>query len=234
MSDSAPNFSGDGTGQVSEPESLILGSGAQLALLDVDEAGLPAEAYALGEAAGQFTGERIFSRNPQLYRAIVNLLARAVPYREISEICGVSVNTVCGVAQREGVPIETLRERIGRMGLDVAALTIEAIRDLLADPLTRGKLTLRDLAIAHGIAVQNAQLLLGGATSRVENADATAKPGHDDYLALIRNVTVIGSSPGNPAQKEARDRAADAAIEVASTMPSAAGEDLSGKAKGAA
>lgn len=196
-------------------ESLMLGNGHQLDLLEVDDAGLPAAAYELGEAAGRFTGERIFSGNPKLYHAIVRLLARAVPYREISDICSVSINTVCAVAQREGVPIETLRERIGRLGLDVAALTIEAIRDLLADPEMRGRHSMRDLSIAHGIAVQNAQLLLGGATGRIEHADATPAPGHDDYLAYIQNVTRTGSSAENPAQKA---RLA-APIEVTATPP---------------
>lgn len=196
-------------------ESLILGNGQQLALIDADEAGLPAAAYEAGEASGRFTGERIFSGNPKLYHAIVRLLARAVPYREISEICSVSVNTVCAVAANERIPIETLRERIGRLGLDVAALTIEAIRDLLADPVTREKLNLRDLAIAHGISVQNAQLLLGGATSRTESTDTGTQPGHDDYLAYIANVTGTGSSGEKQAAKEARPLAIEVAARPA-------------------
>lgn len=183
-------------------ESLILGSGQQLALLDIDGAGLPAAAYELSEQQGRFTGERIFSTNPKLYHAIAALLGRSVPYREISEICSVSVNVVCAVSQREGIPIETIRERVGRMGLDVAALTIEAIRDLLADPDARAKLGMRDLAIAHGIAVQNAQLLLGGVTARIENAGPIAKPGHATYLDYIKNVTATGLAGEKAPQKE--------------------------------
>lgn len=185
------------------PESLVLGNGEQLALLEVDDAGLPQEAYAMAEASGRFTGDRIFSTNPRLYRAIVALLGRSVPYREISEICGVSANTVCGVCQREGVPIETIRERIGRLSMDVAALTVEAMRDMLADPLQRVRLSFKDLAIAHGIATQNGQLLLGGATSRMETHEAP--PTHDDYLRSLPNVTppATGLDGGNPPQKEA-------------------------------
>lgn len=211
--DSSPNMAGSSPAQ----ESLLLGNGQQLALLEVDEAGLPAEAYALAEQAGRFTGERIFSTNPKLYRAIVALLGRAVPYREISEICSVSVNTVCAVAQREGVPIETLRERIGRLSLDVASLTIEAIRDMLADPMVRAGLTLRDLSVAYGIASQNGQLFLGGATARIEVAEVA--PGHADYLAYIRNVTATGSVAENPALKGAAQAKGDQALEVAASMP---------------
>lgn len=181
-----------------QPESLVLGTGEQLALLEVDEAGVPAQAYELAERAGKFTGERIFSGNPKLYHAIVRLLARDVPYREIGEICSVSVNTVCAVNQREGTPIETIRQRIGRMGLDVAALTIEALRDMLADPDRRREFTMKDLAIAHGIAFSNAQLALGGATARLDDLRDKPKPTHDDYLAFVRNVTGTGSRVENP------------------------------------
>jgi hypothetical protein len=199
------------------PESLILGSGAQLALLDVDQAGLPAAAYELGEQAARFTAERIFSTNPRLYRAIAALLARSLPYREISEICGVSVNTVCAVSLREGVPIETIRERIGRLAMDVAMLTMEAIRDLLADPDWRKVASARDLAIIHGIAFQNAQLALGGATSRMELGAAAPAPSHDDYLRYVRNVT--GSSGEIPAQKEAMRALVEVQATPAATTP---------------
>lgn len=184
-------------------ESLILGNGAQLALLDVDEAGLPAASYERAEAVGRFTGDRIFSRNPKLYRAISALLARGLPYREISEICSVSVNTVCAVSHREGIPIETIRERIGRLGLDVAALTMESIRDLLADPEWKKTASLKDLAIVHGIAFTNAQLALGGATARLDFTDKTPAPTHADYERMLRNVTPTGSSAENPPQKGA-------------------------------
>lgn len=181
-------------------ESLVLGDGRQLALLDADEAGLPPQAYALGEQAGRFTGERIFSTNPKLYRAIVALLARAIPYREISEICSVSVNTVCAVSQREGVPIETIRERIARLGMDVAALTLEAIRDMLADPDQRASMSIKDLAVVMGISFSNAQLAAGGATARME-IDHRAKPSHEDYERFIRNVTGTGLAGEEAAQK---------------------------------
>jgi hypothetical protein len=208
-----------GTMQERGGESLLLGNGQQLALLEVDAEGLPAAAYALGERAGQFTGERIFSTNPKLYRVIVALLARSVPYREISEICGVSVNTVCAVSQREGVPVETIRERVGRIGLDVAYLTMEAIRDLMADPEWRRAASARDLAIIHGIAFQNAQLALGGVTSRIETVEAN--PGHDDYLKFLRTVTEVTASVASVAAigsaaetRGAKGDGATAAIEV--------------------
>lgn len=213
-------------------ESLILGSGEQLSLVEVDEHGLPPSAYALGEASGRFTGDRIFSGNPKLYHAIVALLGRGVPYREISEICSVSVNTVCAVCQREGVPIETIRERIGRLGMDVAELTLEAIRDVLADPALRVKLTVKDLAVVHGIAFTNAQLALGGATARMGVLDEKPAATHDDYQRMIdgwmRNVTpATGSSADNPAQRAGALPSPGAVIEVPASTVEPTGKPLS-------
>lgn len=169
-------------------ESLVLGNGQQLALIDVDADEIPAAAYKLAEQEGRWTGQRLFLSNPRLYGAITRLLARALPYREIAEICQVSVNTVCGVAWREGIPIETLRERIARAGMTLAQLTVEAAIELLADEDRRAKLSGKDLMVMHGIAFSNAQLASGGATARIEEHDITP-PGHADYLAFIQDVT---------------------------------------------
>lgn len=210
-------------------ESLLLGNGAQLEMLDVDAAGVPAAAYEFNEQFGRFTAERIFCVNARLYHAIASLLARGLPYREISEICGVSVNSVCAISLREGTPIETLRERIGRIGLDVAFLTMEAIRDLLADPEWRRVASIKDLAIVHGIATTNAQLLLGGATQRIESNDGT--PGHDDYLRFVKTVLEVsatGLNGENPPQKGAPN---GAAIDVQSAVPAVPGATATERTK---
>lgn len=207
----------DDASPVRAGESLILGSGAQLNLDgSVDDAGLPALAYARMEESGRFTGERIFSSNPRLYHAIKSLLGRSIPYREIADICSVSVNTVCGVAFREEIPIETIRQRMGRLGLDVAQLSLEAMMALLTDPERRKELTLKELAVAFGIATTNAQLLLGGATSRIETA-LQAVPDHDAYLAFLKNVTpaLTGLRAGNPGPNAAP------ALDVPSSSPKA-------------
>ena len=170
-------------------DSLLLGSGRQLALLETDDFGLPPAAYTREEDRGRWTGDRLFLANPQVYGAIARLLARGMTYREIADILQVSVNTVCGVVYREQIPIETLRERIGRLGLDVAQLSLESIRELLADPEARRKISAKDLAIIHGIAATNAQLFTGGPTARIE-AQQPVQLTHDAYLDAIKNVTV--------------------------------------------
>lgn len=199
--------------EISSESSLILGSGEQLPLIQVDEIGLPAVAYADAEARGRFTGERLFLENPKLYRAITKLLARGETYREIADICQVSTQTVTGVAHREGVPIETLRERLGRLGMDVARLSLEAMLELLHDPATRAKISAKDLSVIFGIVTDKAQLLLGGATARIETRDIVA-PGHDDYFRMLADADAkvremidvtpasTGLSAGNPDAKE--------------------------------
>lgn len=226
----------------SEESSLILGNGEQLDLLpgeELDLAGLPPAAYADAEARGRFTGERLFLSNPKLYRAIAKLLARGETYREIADICQVSTQTVTGVAYREGVPVETLRERLGRIGLDVARLSLEAMLELLSDPETRKKVGPKDLAVIFGIATSNSQLLLGGATARVETRDVS-EPGHEDYLCMIAeaqaaarrgeiNVTPAptGLDAGNPSPKEGSASALPAPIEGEDLADQEAGEKAS-------
>ena len=83
--------------------------------------------------------------------------------------------------------------------------------ELLSDPVNRAKLTLKDLAVAHGIAFQNSQLALGGATARVETRDVT-EPGHDDYLRTLADARAAlqasaidvstGLDAGNPETKD--------------------------------
>lgn len=209
-------------------ESLLLGSGQQLQLVDVDEVGLPAAAYASTEQRGRFTGERLFSSNPALYGAITKLLSRGHTYREIAEVCSVSVNTVCGVAYREVRSVETLRERIGRLGLDVAQLSMECIRELLTDPDWRRAATAKDLAIIHGIAFTNAQLALGGATARLETTDVS-RPGHDDYLRYLQNVTPTGLAGGIAEQKGLPGSPGGPALDVAAApIPPAADQGKPG------
>lgn len=215
--------------------SIILGSGEQLDLIgpeQLDAAGLPPSAYADAEARGRFTGERLFSTNPKLYHAIAKLLARGETYREIAEICQVSTQTVTGVAYRERVPIETLRERIARVGLDVSRLSLEAMLEILSDPVQRAKVSIKDLAVVHGIATSNSQLLGGGATARVEVSD-TSRPGHDDYDRLLAearaeaarrreiNVTATGLSAGKPVANEGAPAALTAPAATVDLEPSA-------------
>lgn len=228
--------------------SLILGSGEQLTLLPgevLDSAGVPAFAYADAEARGRFTGERLFSTNPKLYQAIAKLLARGETYREIADICQVSTQTVTGVAYREQIPVETLRERLGRVGLDVARLSAEALLEILSDPVLRAKISAKDLAVIHGIMTSNAQLVLGGATARVEHRDVEA-PGHDDYLRMVEqakqaaalarepiDVTGTGSSAETPGIKEGAlaalaAPAASVEIVVAPADPAAQAKPVAG------
>lgn len=204
--DQLPSTTKDGS-------ALLLGSGRQLELVDLDEIGLPPEAYESEEARGRWTGERLFSQRPMVYRACAKLLARGdMGYREIADLLEISTNTVCGVAYREGITIETIRERLGRKFMDLATLSVETALELLNDPVRRRTLSAKDLGILAGIATERGQLLLGGATQRIDHGDMTP-PDHAAYLDAIKNVTPTGSPAGNPAPNAAID------IESMPTLP---------------
>lgn len=209
-----------------EGQPLLLGSGRQLELVDLDEIGLPPAAYASDEARGRWTGERLFSQRPMVYRACAKLLAAGqMGYREIADLLEISTNTVCGVAFREGITIETIRERLGRKFMDVATLSVEAALELLSDPQRRRLLSAKDLGILAGIATERGQLLLGGATQRIDHGDMSP-PDHSAYFEAIKNVTPTGSAAGNPAPNEAIDVGSRATLPPASSPSESAQEPL--------
>lgn len=200
--------------QTQARESFLLGNGKQLDFLpDADPSEIPAEAYAAQESRGIFTGERLFQQNPRLYKGIVKLLGGGIPFWTIAETLSVSVNTVRAVREREGVTIDTEKNRIGGIALDVARLGFEELKRRLSDLDELAKLSAKDIAIMTGIATQNAQLLLGGPTARIETIEHGA-PGHEDYLryiAELKNVTATGLAAETPALKEATAAALPAA-----------------------
>lgn len=204
--------------EITKPtDSLLLGDGRQLKLLEIDELGLPGAAYDRLEERGHFTAERIFSQRPDVYRVIVKALGKEMGYREIADLCAVSVNTVGAVARREKIPIESIRQQLARLGFDGVRLTIETILEILGDPDLRRKISAKDLAIMNGILTANAQLLSGGMTANIGTGE-NVKAGHDDYLKFIKDVTGTGLAGGKPGQK---GPTVDGVIELPATQPTA-------------
>ena len=85
------------------------------------------------EAVGEFTGERLLARRPEIYRAIVRMLAEGLSGSSIARACQVSRNTVAAVREREGFSIEQQKKELLatiRKGSQVAAeRVVELIRD---------------------------------------------------------------------------------------------------------
>ena len=90
------------------------------------------------------------------------------------------------------------------------------------------------LELGHGIATQNFQLMLGGATARMDTVDRAPKPGHGDYEAFIKRAVIdvdsTGLQPENPATKALPAGAQGRVVELPPDAPDApdqAGADTS-------
>lgn len=209
--------------QLAPKESLIMGSGRQLALIagdDDDAVAVPTAILVEAEQRGTFSGERLFLLHPRIYRAVAKMLAQGESYIAIESLLEVSPSTIRSVREREGVTIEAERARVGQTALDVARLSFETLRERLEDPIQRAKLSAKDLAVMAGIATQNGQLLNGGPTARMETTQGA--PSHDAYLRFLdslRNVTPTGSSTQDPALKEAASDATDTRLAADRQQP---------------
>src|SRR4051794_21807754 len=67
------------------------------------------------ERNGEFTGERLFKQQPELYQAIVSLSAEGVGQIKIGQILKVSPNTVRAVQKREGVSIDIVKKDLAEL-----------------------------------------------------------------------------------------------------------------------
>jgi hypothetical protein len=150
------------------------------------------------EAVGEFTGERLLARKPEVYRAIVRMLAEGLSGSSIARACQVSRNTVAAVREREGISIEQQKKELLatiRRGSQVAA---ERVVELIPHIQSA-----KDAAITLAVLVDKAQLLAGEATSRVERVDATEDKLRDMLAALpvLEAEVLTGPSSGAPGQK---------------------------------
>lgn len=174
------------------------------------------------ERRGEFTAERLMESRPTIYRAIVDGLGQGLGVRQLCRAYRVSHHTVAAVMSRESQAVATLKERTVSVLRTFGRLAADRLLDEV------DQIPIQSLPIALGIAVEKAELLSGGATSRIEHADSG--PTHDDYLRMISGkvieaeVVPIGLEGEEVAQKSADPVAAVQAepLEVA-----AAGAELS-------
>jgi hypothetical protein len=155
---------------------------------------LPAGAdvfFAEPECSGEFTGERLFAKRPDTYKAIVVLLAQKMGVIRIGKLLSVSPNTVLAVRDREGASVDIVKEHLARVAHAGATLASEGILNALSDILQRRSCLavkdLKELAVVYGILVQNGQLLSGQPTARIE-VQELRKPDHEDFNAYIRSL----------------------------------------------
>jgi hypothetical protein len=129
------------------------------------------------ERRGEFTAERLMDSRPTIYRALVDGLGQGLGVRQLCRAYRVSHHTVAAVMARESAAVATLKERTVSVLRTFGRLAADRLLDEV------DQIPIQSLPIALGIAVEKAELLSGGATSRIEHADSG--PTHEDYLRMI-------------------------------------------------
>jgi hypothetical protein len=147
----------------------------------------PTKYLAEAEKKGEFTGERLSERKPEIYRACASLLAQGASYLSIAKLLKVSVNTVAAVKDREHISIESEKRTLAGSFRLASGLAAERAIEMLSDDERSKTIPLNQLAIATGIFTEKAELLSGGATSRVDWVQpAPAVDDFNSYLADLR------------------------------------------------
>jgi hypothetical protein len=152
----------------------------------------------------EFTGARFFQCHPREYQEIVALRAEAVPIATLARIYRVSRNTIAAIDERESrsVRVEQLKQHNSRAYNRLASLCRERAAELVlslevADLSASERIACgRVLAILMGVAEDKAQLLSGGATSRVEVSDPRASG-----AAFAEALARMGFRGADPAEK---------------------------------
>jgi hypothetical protein len=159
------------------------------------------------ERRGEFTAERLMESRPTIYRAIVDGLGQGLGVRQLCRAYRVSHHTVAAVMARESAAVATLKERTVSVLRTFGRLAADRLLDEV------DQIPIQSLPIALGIAVEKAELLAGGATSRIEHTESG--PTHEDYIRMISGkvieaeiIPAIGFQGGEVAQKSADPGAA--------------------------
>jgi len=184
-------------------DSLIVAQDAAAISQPLLFSDLKDEAMEKLEATGEFTGERLAERRPNVYRLIVELIAEGtLSENQIAKACRVSRNTVAAVRNREGIPIEQVKERIKRNVREALLATSERVLELAPT------MSAKDAIIATGVLAEKDALLNGEATHIIGRPGDKAK--HADFNAMLEALPVadatvveMGSPGGIGGQKAA-------------------------------
>ena len=142
--------------------------------------------------APEFSGRRLFERDPRRYAAIVKAIAEGLGTNMIANAFGVSHNTVQAVRLRE--PLELEKTRLLDLVKSTSRLCLERLAELIPT------MSPRDAAIASGILIEKSLLLSGEATSITlnKNEESLAHQSFNDLLASLpqADCRVVCDSPG--------------------------------------
>ena len=134
------------------------------------------------EATGEFSGERLLARRPEVYRAICCMSAEGLSMSAMARALGVSRNTVAAVQEREGISIEQHKKELLRNVRTAARLSVERVVELV--PTINNA---KDAAIVAAVMVDKLQLLSGEATSRVEKVEVS----QDKLSEMLASLPVL-------------------------------------------
>jgi hypothetical protein len=152
------------------------------------------------EATGEFSGERLLARRPEVYRAICRMSAEGLSMSAMARALGVSRNTVAAVQDREQISIEQQKKELLRNVRTAARLSVERVVELVPS-INNAK----DAAIVAAVMVDKLQLLSGEATARVERVEVN----QDKLSEMLASLPVLeaevvpltGPSADAPEQK---------------------------------
>jgi hypothetical protein len=152
------------------------------------------------EATGEFSGERLLARRPEVYRAICRMSAEGLSMSAMARALGVSRNTVAAVQDREQISIEQQKKELLRNVRTAARLSVERVVELVPS-INNAK----DAAIVAAVMVDKLQLLSGEATARVERVEV----GQDKLAEMLASLPILeaevlpltGPSADAPEQK---------------------------------
>jgi hypothetical protein len=154
------------------------------------------------EATGEFSGERLLARRPEVYRAICRMSAEGLSMSAMARALGVSRNTVAAVQDREQISIEQHKKELLKNMRTAARLSVERVIELI--PTINSA---KDAAIVNAVMVDKMQLLSGEATTRVERVEVNQDKLAEMLAALpvldAEVVPATGPCAAAPEQKGA-------------------------------
>jgi hypothetical protein len=134
------------------------------------------------EATGEFTGERLLDRRPEVYRAVVRMAAEGQSISATARALSVSRNTVAAVREREGISIEQEKKELLRDVRRAARMSVERAIELVPSINSA-----KDAAIVAAVMVDKMQLLSGEATSRIEKVEVN----QDKLAEMLASLPVL-------------------------------------------
>lgn len=170
------------------------------------------------EKRGIHDASRLLERKPEVFRIIAGLLARAVPIRDICDLCRVSASTVQSVADHPEAKLSAVTQKeqfIAKLRL-AASLGLEA----LIERFKTGEVT----AIEFGIVVDKLALAEGGVTARTEIIHTHEE--EDDWTRMCREARRAQATGMVIEAEEVSPRGAALSLAAPQITPEQAARDI--------